>query len=121
MGVEREDGDIVRVSIQFPLVLPSVANAREHWTKRARRTAAQRNAVRLTAGGQYRGFVLPMVVKLTRIAPRKLDSDNLSSSFKAIRDQVADELGVNDGDARIAWLYAQESGAAAVRIEVESV
>lgn len=49
-----------------------------------------------------------VVVTLTRLGPRKLDSDNLAGSFKAIRDGVADALGIDDGSELIQWEYRQE-------------
>jgi hypothetical protein len=60
-----------------------------------------------------------VVVRLTRIGPRKLDSDNVAGACKATRDGVADWLGVDDGDeSRVRWVYAQERGAYGVRVEV---
>jgi hypothetical protein len=52
----------------------------------------------------------PFVVTLTRIAPRKLDSDNLNSAFKAMRDGIADWLCVDDGHESVTWVYAQRKG-----------
>jgi hypothetical protein len=51
-------------------------------------------------------------VMLTRVAPRKLDFDNLTSSLKAARDEVAKQLGFSDdNDARLQFDYSQEKGA----------
>jgi len=41
----------------------------------------------------------PLVVTITRLGPRALDSDNLASSGKHVRDAVATWLGVDDGVA----------------------
>jgi len=64
------------------------------------------------------------VITLTRIAPRRLDpGDNLNSSMKAVRDGIADALGIDDGDARLTWKYAQRKGNPkeyAVEVEVEN-
>jgi hypothetical protein len=63
------------------------------------------------------------MITLTRIAPRKLDTDNLVSACKGVRDGIADTLGVDDGDERITWKYAQRKGKPkqyAVEVEVES-
>lgn len=113
--------------IEISLTLPSGANLREHWATKAKRVKAQRNAVILCRHG---GAFLPaiaattrgeaLVCLLTRIAPRRLDSDNLAFAFKAIRDQIAEELGVNDGSDAVEWLYAQESGKAAIRVEIHA-
>lgn len=51
---------------------------------------------------------LPCVVRLTRLSPGTLDDDNLRGALKAVRDGVADRLGVDDRDPRVTWEYAQE-------------
>lgn len=52
-----------------------------------------------------------------RVAPGRLDDDNLARACKAVRDEVAAWLGVDDGDPRISWVTAQEkSSAYATRI-----
>jgi len=35
-------------------------------------------------------------VKLTRLSPGSLDDDNLRGALKTVRDQVADQLGIDD-------------------------
>ena len=65
-----------------------------------------------------------VAITLTRIAPRVLDTDNLASAMKAVRDGVADALGVDDGSSRLTWRYAQEKGKTreyAVRVEIHCV
>lgn len=110
------------ISLILPLRLQSVANLREHWGARAKRAKRERRAVKLAwLVARPARVPLPALVTLTRIAPGKLDDDNLASGCKAIRDAVADCLGVDDGDtARIRWAYAQERGPYGVRIEVEA-
>lgn len=44
-----------------------------------------------------------MIVTLTCYVPRYFDSDNATISTKAIRDEIADWLGVDDGDRRVLW------------------
>ena len=65
----------------------------------------------------------PWSVTLTRVAPSAgLDAhDNLSASFKAIVDELARWLGVDDRNPRVRWQYAQERGPWAVRIRIEEV
>ncbi len=47
-------------------------------------------------------------VTLTRIAPSSgLDDDNLRAALKAVRDGVADAMGINDRDPRVLWIYDQ--------------
>lgn len=115
----------------IPIKTVSEANARGHWRSRHRRSKAQRAAVQAHwfVASIHQLFVgaklpSPWVVTLTRIAPSSgLDDDNLRSALKAVRDQVADELGLpNDRDPRVTWEYAQERGKArhyAVRVTVE--
>lgn len=103
-----------------PLRLYSTLNQREHWAKRAKRAKNER-AWGFEATRRWPALApgARATVTITRIAPRKLDSDNLAGSAKSVRDGVADRLQVNDGDERITWLYGQEKGAYAVRIVVE--
>lgn len=49
-----------------------------------------------------------LVITLTRIAPGTLDrEDNLTAGFKAVRDGIADALGLDDRDGRLRWHYEQ--------------
>lgn len=107
------------VNIVLPLRIASVANVREHWSKRAKRAKAHR-----MAGLVIPIHPLPCVVTLTRIAPRALDDDNCISGCKALRDGIADRLGVADNDPRVAWRYMQQRGRPneyAVRIEITTM
>lgn len=115
-------------AFELPIKTVSEANEREHWRSRHGRRQKQRTVVRRDAAS-LKGAFEPeqdLEVKLTRIAPRRLDKgDNLAGSLKAIRDEVAALLGRDDGpDAGIEWRYAQERGPPktyAVRIEVRAV
>lgn len=97
----------IRLTLQ--LRIDSVANKREHWGARARRAKTHRQTA-FYGMSQHRRPELPVTIKLTRIAPRALDGDNLQSSFKAVRDGIADWMKVDDGNAGITWLYEQERG-----------
>lgn len=111
----------------LPLRTKSENNAREHWRARHGRRAQQRKAVTQHCAALEGAFDLTsdLEVTFTRIAPRKLDDDNLAGSMKALRDAVAVLLGRDDAPGcGIEWRYAQEKGAKgeyAVRVEVESV
>lgn len=62
---------------------------------------------------------LPLVVALTRVGPRLFDDDNNVSSLKHARDEIAEMLGVDDGDPRAKWVYDQRVGKQyAVEIEI---
>jgi hypothetical protein len=87
----------------------SEANRREHWAPRAKRTKAHREAAMLVTRSRLL-CPLPIVVTLTRIAPRALDDDNLRGALKATRDGVADAFGVDDRDPRVVWQYGQRKG-----------
>lgn len=103
------------------LVLPSVANLREHHHAKAERMKAHRLIGR-SLGRRVAPVRILMpwavVVQLTRVAPRPLDDDNLASALKAVRDGVADALGVDDRDPRVVWLVDQRKGKAAVEVQV---
>lgn len=104
----------VVVLITIPIQLPSLANARLHWARRAAIVKSQRRAVsyQWAQTGIVRGSLwFPCVVTFTRIAPRALDDDNLQFAFKALRDQLAEEMGLpNDRDPRVTWRYDQRKG-----------
>ena len=109
------------VLVTIPIALPSVANLREHWSVKARRVKSQRNAVGWLLGNRPRPS-LPVVVTLTRVAPRSLDGDNLQGAFKATRDAVATWLGYEDNHPGIRWEYDQRAGKpACVEIRVEAL
>lgn len=86
----------------------SITNQREHWAVRARRAKRHRlDAYHLLWHENPKPPAPPVRVQLTRIAPRRLDDDNLRGALKAVRDGVADYLNIDDGDARVTWEYAQ--------------
>tara|TARA_R110000868_G_scaffold398689_2_gene672063 strand:+ start:582 stop:941 length:360 start_codon:yes stop_codon:yes gene_type:complete len=95
--------------IYLPIATVSEANQREHWAKKAARAKAQRAQAYLLTFG-LRRMLLPATVRLTRISPRELDDDNLRGAIKAVRDGIADRLGINDRDPRVKWEYGQEKG-----------
>lgn len=99
-------------------------NAREPWFVSHAKKKGERGAL-LDAWNLAGRPVppLPATITFVRIAPRPLDEgDNLPSAFKAMRDELAKRLGVNDDrKAPVTWLYAQERGAPrtyAVRVEM---
>ena len=66
----------------------------------------------------------PLKITLTRIAPRRVDDDNLVMGMKPVRDGVADGLGLkNDSEASgLEWIYEQQAGLCkeyGLRVEVE--
>lgn len=115
-----------RLSITIPLRIESVGNKREHWGTKATRTAEHRRLGRVLVlahlprrytevwnGQHFRtvakgaprkveplretiGDWTPAVVTFTRIGPAELDDDNVVIGCKAVRDGVAQALGVDD-------------------------
>lgn len=85
---------------------------------------AQRTGARAVLAGAGVGDALGRwgwhcaIVRIVRVAPRQLDSDNAESAAKSVRDGVADALGVHDRDPRVVWLVDQERGQACVRVEL---
>lgn len=107
--------------LAIPIRTVSLANEHEHWRRRHKRSKAERLEMRCA---WLKAFERPMcggetaVVRLTRVAPRALDSDNLPPSMKSIRDELAACLGLDDRDPRITWEYSQEKGPYSVRVVV---
>lgn len=110
------DGVVV---VEVPgLELASEANARGH-TRAAKGGRTKR--IRSVVARAFHGVALPPLplrVCVTRIAPCALDSDNIhGSGAKAVRDQVADALGLrSDRDRRVEWRVAQTKGPVGVRV-----
>lgn len=98
---------------ELPIRTLSEANSRQHWAAKAKRVSAHKNAARLVTGQALRALGLralppgPVTITLTRKSIRRMDSDNLAGACKAARDGIAEALGVDDGDPRITWAYAQ--------------
>jgi hypothetical protein len=118
------------VTVEVPLKLPSMANLRLHWAAKAKLVKTQRNAAAFALRGNGRQWLthwkgmrdnerLCLHVTLTRVGPRELDDDNLASAFKAVRDEVADFVGLDDGSKRFTWAYAQQRGLYGIRIKLE--
>jgi hypothetical protein len=97
------------ISIRIPLRTGRGPNEREHHMARASRVKRERWATGLMLNLQRERPQLPCVVMLVRHGPAKrlLDDDNLRGALKAVRDEVARWLGVDDADARVRWAYAQ--------------
>lgn len=114
------------VDVTLSLRTVSECNCTQHWRVKKRRHDIQKLAVKSAL--QKTGYVLrgPVLIKLTRYAPRTLDRhDNLPASAKWILDSAADYLvpglraGRADDDDRIDVAYDQiVQSKYAVRIEI---
>jgi len=110
-----------RCAVYLPIQVVSEANRRGHWSKHDQR----RKEHRQTGHDAVVAVPLPAVVRFERIGGNPMDDDNLRSAFKALRDGVADRLGIDDRDPRVRWEYAQRrrkrQEPAGVVIDVEHV
>jgi hypothetical protein len=105
----------------LPIKTVTGLNAREHWTKRAKRVKSERTITACV----IRSHPTPCIVLMTRLSERLCDDDNLQGACKAIRDEVAKICGVDDGpNGPITWMYAQEKckrGQFGVRVVIGEV
>jgi hypothetical protein len=107
------------MAFTIPIQTVSEANRRDHWAVKAKRVKQQRSCAILSyrlalhsipRADQPRAG-MSLRITLTRVGPRRLDSDNLASAGKAARDVKAEALEVDDGSPLITWVYAQRRGA----------
>lgn len=99
------------ICLEIPLKTVNGLNRREHWAVAASRAKKERQTTRLCVrcairpiSGDLNGHYK---ITLTRFGKRKMDGDGVQASFKHVRDGIADALGINDGDDRLEWVYAQ--------------
>ena len=93
-------------------------NAREHHHARARRVKAERNLVAWMLATAEKPQT-PCTVILTRTAPSNgMDDDGLTSALKAVRDEVARWVGVDDKKRDVVrYVYQQRRDPWGVEIE----
>lgn len=126
MAKARRKGKMLSISIFLPIRIHSEANEHQHWSKKAKRAAAQAQEFevewyRLTKNARIE---LPCLVRFTRIGQKRMDDDNLANGFKRLRDALAKALGVDDGGELIRFEYQQEATGKreyGVRVEVVSL
>lgn len=110
------------IDLLLPIKTVAGLNAREHWQARMRRVKRERNTACLVVRSKLGRDPRPCAVTLTRLSFGTLDDDNLQGAAKAIRDGVADAIGVPDNDPAIRWQYAQERckrGEFGMRVRIE--
>ena len=111
------------LDISFPLRLGRGGNDRDgHWRARDRRVKSERESVAWILVDEPKPAT-PCIVLITRVAPGiGLDDDNLSGACKAVRDEFAKWIGVNDRRSELVrYTYAQRRGTKGewgVRIQV---
>ena len=114
--------------IEFFLKIKTVSemNSRSHWATRYRRIKVHNVAAYLGTLNAMRGHRLTsdrFKITLTRIGIKSMDSDNLASSQKGVRDGIAKAIRIDDGDDRLTWIYKQEKAKrveCGVRVEIEN-
>ena len=106
------------IEFDVPIRVVSEANIPGHWKAGWARGKKQKAAVALFMSANAKSFRKPkksIVVTLTRIIPPRgkvMDpQDNLPRAFKAVVDEIATSLGIDDGDPICAWRYEQTRGA----------
>jgi len=116
------------ISFNAPIAVVSEANCSEHRMVSYKRHKKQKKNVGfyMSQLSLYRD--MPLIIKLIRISPRKLDADdNLPMAFKWVKDAIADILipgkqaGRADDSALFKWEYDQEKGEVkenSIRVEI---
>jgi hypothetical protein len=116
----------VSVSFSVPVKILSEANNTDHWSKKKARKDETRKKIKLKwllIGNPEPK--LPCIIKITRIAPRELDFDNLVYSMRNITNIIADLLipglapGRADGDKRLKFEYLQRKIPKTYSVEIE--
>ena len=118
------------VEFDIPIRLRSGLNCREHWAVKAKRVREERLATAVwmrpilrLAPHQVPPVTLapPFVVTITRVGPRRMDDDNVAGGAKGVRDEIARQLGVNDGDTdAVRFVYGQRLGPYGVRVRIQA-
>lgn len=113
-------------------------NTSEHWSSRAKRRKQQALILWYSYKREKQEIKLPCHITMTRLSPHLLDVDSISSSMKALTDELADILvpekggwyvtkagqkkrkkGHSDSDSRLSWSYGQEKNKSyAVKVEI---
>jgi len=103
---------ITQLEFSSPIKTVSEANrpGRESWRTQWERKKDQKASMHYDLCNALRGrqVKLPCTVTLVRVGPKLMDDDNLARAFKAIRDSIANKLGVDDGETdKIRFRYDQ--------------
>lgn len=97
--------------IKIPHKTTPLSNrAHQHWRKIHRIAQVDREVMRLCwmHAGRPVPPRWPCVIIFRRLSPGVLDSDNLPTCFKAMRDELAELIGLgNDAGPEVEWRYEQ--------------
>jgi hypothetical protein len=93
----------------FPIKTISELNARDsHWSQRDRRRRSQQRDFALLWRSQKIKVSLPATIIFTRYSFQTMDTDNLAGAMKHVQDQLANEIGIDDGSPLINFIYRQK-------------
>lgn len=124
----------------LPIKTVSEANCSEHWTRKSKRHRQQQFLVKQLFVKEFNKIPIPCQIKLVRLSPRALDSDNLVLAFKWIRDEISENIffekrsyyvnkrgkivpikGREDSNPLVKWEYDQEKNPVlGIRIEIQA-
>lgn len=119
------DGETRTFHLWIPIRTKTGLNSREHWAVRAKRVQRERKATRwfwkIHDMWMLEGYRGPIIVTLVRVSPatRQPDGDNAVGGLKGVRDQIASQLGRDDGDRTITWVYDTRKGAWGIDVFIE--
>jgi len=114
------------MTLIIPLRVGAGLNSREHPMARHRRVKKERATVALFVKVPLTSIAQSNLgkafdVELTRVSPGNPDDDQVVGSLKAVRDEVAKWLGVDDGSRLVKFRYEHKKrgkGVYAVEIRV---
>lgn len=92
---------------EWQMVMPSLANRMVKRRIKIKRAQDHRMVGNLIMRKCRKFTNERLLVAITRHSPRALDSDNLVSAGKNLRDGIADALRVDDKDSRVVWHVQQ--------------
>lgn len=95
----------------IPVRTQTESNCNEHWRTRHRRSKAQREVTSAFLAELSGPPTPPCVVRITRVSRGTMDDDNLASSAKHVRDEIAKWIGVDDKHRDVVrYVYEQRRG-----------
>jgi hypothetical protein len=103
-------GEATMTHLEFVrMEIPSLANQRMHWARKASITRGQRMLAGQAVSLLPVDTTKKLIITLCRQSPRLLDDDNLASALKGVRDGVADGLRLKSDrqSDRLVWKYEQ--------------
>lgn len=115
-------GEANRLVIDFPWPQSSKLsqNSRGHWAKKAKSIKAYRTECAWIARAAGIGSATPRRMHVAFYPPdrRKRDDDNMTGSFKAGRDGIADAIGCDDSVIEFEYSFHRNECIGVVRVTV---